>query len=121
MPLQLWSLPQPNGCPCANDHPIPSANDSYYSPIQLPLTGLLEIRLQIDKPEKWKCPFGHCKSGFDSYSVTTDHINHSHADHEKFLFNEVGGFWAPLLCHLNRTGEWPKVSEIMFADWLELK
>jgi hypothetical protein len=47
-----------------------------------------------------------------------DHVQDDHSGCEKFLYNQIGGFWAPVLCHYNQHGSWPIVAE-MFNDNLE--
>jgi hypothetical protein len=40
-------------------------------------------------------------------------------NYEKWLYAEVGGFWAPILAHLNSNREWPTVHQIFHNDQAE--
>jgi hypothetical protein len=56
----------------AEGHPIVFQTEEYHSETQL--AGLLGIALKLKKQKRWKCPFGYCLSGFDSYSEVADHV-----------------------------------------------
>jgi hypothetical protein len=78
----------------------------------------LGIALKVQKRKRWKCPFGYCPSDFDTYSEVADHVLNTefHRHHERFLCNEVGGFWAPIICYLNEKHTWPTIKDIFYAD-----
>jgi hypothetical protein len=44
-----------------------------------------------------------------------NHVQDDHSGYEKFLYNQVGGFWALVLCYYNQHGCWLMVAE-MFED-----
>ena len=71
-------------------HEIAYRMNSFFSPVQMVVAGMLGIALQVEKRNNWKCPFGYCKREFTKYSEISDHINKYHAPHEKFLFENVG-------------------------------
>jgi hypothetical protein len=45
-----------------------------------------------------------------------DHVQADHEGCEKFLYNQVGGFWAPVLCHYNQRRCWPVVADMLEDD-----
>jgi hypothetical protein len=87
----------------AEDHPLVFQTEGYHSETQLALTGLLGIALKVKKWKKWKFPFGYCPSDFETYPEVANHVLNTEFHHlyERFLYSEVGGFWAPIICFLN--------------------
>jgi hypothetical protein len=39
-----------------------------------------------------------------------------HRHYERFLYNEVGSFWVPIICYLNEKHTWPTIKDIFYAD-----
>jgi hypothetical protein len=74
----------------------------------------LGIPLKVKKRKRWKCPFGYCPSDFDTYSEVADQVLNTefHHHHERFLYNEVGGFGVPIICYLNEKHTWPTIKAI---------
>jgi hypothetical protein len=133
-PLQVWPLPHPHHCPVsfcdktpnsemmeahlAQFHPEVHQVGLYHTEVQLQLVSLLGLGLEVRKRKAWRCPFRGCKRDFDKFIGMYNHVQDDHSGYEKFLYNQVCGFWAPVLCHYNRCGCWPIVAE-MFKDNLE--
>jgi hypothetical protein len=131
-PLQIWPLLRHNVYPCsfcdlngdphkienhvADQHPIPHQINAFFSPLQMQLAGLLSVRLQIENASRWKWRFGCCRTEFRTFTGISDHVNEDDQADEKFLYDRLGGFWAGIFCHLNRTGIQPSVNEMMFGD-----
>jgi hypothetical protein len=102
----------------AHLHPEVHQVGLYHTEVQLQLASLLGLGLELWKRKAWRCPFGWRKRDFDRFIGMYNHVQDDHEGCEKFLYNQVGGFWAPVLCHYNRCGCWPIVAE-MFNDNLE--
>jgi hypothetical protein len=133
-PLQVWPLPHLHHCPVslcdetsnpdmmeahlAHLHPEVHQMGLYHTAVQLQLASLLGLDLKVQKRKAWRCSFGWCKRDFDRFIGMNNHAQDDHLDYEKFLYNQVGGFWAPVLCYYNQHGSWPIVAE-MFEDDLE--
>jgi hypothetical protein len=83
----------------------------FHTEIQVQLAGLLGVGLQIQKSHNWGCPFEDCEIEFDKYSQIIEHVVKDHSEVEATLYSRVGGFWAPLLWHLHKTGRWPRVGD----------
>jgi hypothetical protein len=45
--------------------------------------------------------------------MISDRILRHHTGTENELYNQMGGFWAAIICVINETGEWPWVHEIL--------
>jgi hypothetical protein len=87
------------------------------------LAGLFGVTLKVNKSKRWKCPFGYCVAEFDRYSEITDHVLNpgAHKKYECYLYSQLGGFWAPILAHLNAIGEWPTAHQIFQKDAIDSK
>jgi hypothetical protein len=134
IPIQEWPFPHRCYCPCPfcdahgewdalelhlNDaHPTIAQTEGYHSEIQLTLTGLLGMEMRVTKGKRWKCPFGYCSTQFDNYKEVAEHVLHSntHKDYEQYLYDKIGGFWAPIICYLNMKNKWPSVHDIFYKD-----
>jgi hypothetical protein len=130
-PLQVWPLQHPHHCPVsfcdetanpdmmeaylAHLHPEVNQVGLCHTELQLQLASLLGLDLEVRKKKAWRCPFGWCKRYFNRFIEMYDHVQADHDLCEKFLSNQVGGSWAPVLCHYNQHGCWPVVVE-MFED-----
>jgi hypothetical protein len=119
-PLQVWLLPHPHHCPVSfcdetsdsemmeahlvHLHPEIHQVSLYHTEVQLQLASLLGLDLEVRKRKAWRCPFGGCKRDFDKSIEMYNHVQDDHSGYEKLLYNHVGGFWTPVLCHYNRCG-----------------
>jgi hypothetical protein len=81
------------------------------------------MEMRVVKKKRWKCPFGYCSTQFDNYKEVADHVLYSstHKHCEQYLYNKVGGFWAPIICYLNTHKKWPNVSDIFYKDEAKAK
>jgi hypothetical protein len=132
IPLQKWPLPHPHHCPCsfcdetpdptyladhlAERHPEAYRRGAYYSEVQLQLASLLGIEITVDRAGLWKCPFAFCEAEFESYPIVADHVRSDHANWERVMYDNVGGFWASIFCYLKKTGRWPAALDIFRRD-----
>jgi hypothetical protein len=82
--------------------------------VHLQITSLLGVDLNIETVNTWKYPCENCQTTFEESLIVSDHVDHSHQSHEKFLEMDVSGFWAAVICHLPNTGRWPRISGIFF-------
>jgi hypothetical protein len=76
---------------------------------------------KVKKRKRWKRPFGYYPSDFDTYSDVTDYVLNPdfHRHYRRFLYSEVGGFWAPIVCFLNEKGAWPTIKNMFLAHKVE--
>jgi hypothetical protein len=95
--------------------------DDYHSEVQLGLAELLGVMLKVNKSKRRKCPFGYCVAESDRYSEIVNHVLNTgaHKNYERYLYTEVGGFWAPILGYLNATNEWPTAHQIFQKDGVD--
>jgi hypothetical protein len=137
IPLQHWPIPCCNICPSsfcdhtvdpgdleehlAECHPIIHEMGCYYSEVHLQLASLLGVALEVERRRVWKCPFAFCETRFERYADISEHIDQTHRPHEKFLYREVGCFWAPIICHLNQRGQWPSIVDIFYGGEAQRK
>jgi flagellar biosynthesis GTPase FlhF len=92
--------------------------EMFHSEVQLKVAGLLGMAMRVNKVRRWKCPFGYCPSQFDHYSEVVEHILKTtiHDENERFLFDQLGGFWAAILGYWIKRKQWPRVSDLFCRD-----
>jgi hypothetical protein len=109
-----------NHCPCSfcdnrgdhakledhlsENHQFVWETSAFYSEIHLQLANLLGIGIEVEKQRLWSCPFPTCDREFDKYSEIPVHVDQDHSPHEKFLYDQLGGCWATIFCHVHDHG-----------------
>jgi hypothetical protein len=83
------------------------------------VAGLTGLDIEVEKQSLGQSPFDRCQAQFRNYLAVATHDHSSHEAYQWYRFEQLGNFWAAVICDGHEMEQWPTVRALLCENKLK--